>query len=65
VSLIAVGPWREQSGQGVLDVRFVRTGPRAFMTRLRFPYAGRWRLQVVSASGAILTGRQVRVRRGG
>jgi hypothetical protein len=62
VSLIAVGPWREQSGQGVLDVRLVRVGPRAFQTRVRFPYAGRWRLQVVSGSGATLTGRQVRVR---
>jgi hypothetical protein len=62
VSLIAVGPWREQSGQGVLDVRLMRIGPRAFQTRVRFPYAGRWRLQIVSGSGATLTGRQVRVR---
>jgi hypothetical protein len=62
VSLIAVGPWRDQSGQGVLDVRLVRIGPRVFKTRLRFPYAGRWRLQVVSGSGASLAGRQVRVR---
>jgi hypothetical protein len=30
VSLFAVGQWREQSGQGVLDVRLVRIGPRAF-----------------------------------
>lgn len=62
VNLIAVGPWREQSGQGVLDVRLVRIGPRAFKTMLRFPYSGRWRLQVFSASGATLAGRQVRVR---
>ena len=47
VSLIAVGPWREQFGQCVLDVRLMRIGPRAFQTRVRFPYAGRWRLQVV------------------
>ena len=62
VSLIAVGPWREQSGQSVLDVRLKRIGPRAFETRLRFPYAGRWRLQAFSASGANLAGREVRVR---
>jgi hypothetical protein len=62
VSLIAVGPWRDQSGQGVLDVRLMRIGPRAFQTRLRFPYAGRWRLQVFSGSGATLAGRQVWVR---
>ena len=62
VILVAVGPWREQSGQGVLNVRLVRVGPRAFKTRLRFPYAGRWRLQVFSGSGANLIGRHVTVR---
>lgn len=62
VYLIAVGPWRQQSGQGVLDVRLARLGPRAFKTSLRFPYAGRWRVQVVSGSGASLAGRNVNVR---
>jgi hypothetical protein len=49
--LIAVGPWTEEFGQTVLDVRFVRLGPRAFRARLRFPQAGRWRLTVLN-SGA-------------
>jgi hypothetical protein len=62
VSLVAVGPWREATGQGVAIVRLVRAGPRAFDTRLRFPYAGRWLIQAISRSGAILAGRQVRVR---
>jgi hypothetical protein len=62
LSLIGVGPWRTQSGQGVLDVELGRIGPRTFSARLRIPYPGRWRLQVVSAAGAILAGRQVTVR---
>jgi hypothetical protein len=62
VTLVAVGPWRKRDGQGVRYVRLVRNGPRAFEARLRFPYAGRWRVQVMSASGANLIGRQVRVR---
>ena len=52
MSVIAVGPWRQQSGQGVFTVRLVRIAPRAFKASLRFPYAGRWRLQVVSAPGS-------------
>jgi hypothetical protein len=62
VMLVAVGPWRERSGQGVLYVRLVRIGPRAVEARLRFPYAGRWALQAFSASGANIIGRDVRVR---
>ena len=65
MSLIAIGPWRQQSGQGVLDVRLVRIGARAFRASLRFPYAGRWRVQVVSAPDSAPlppVARQVRVR---
>jgi hypothetical protein len=62
LSLIAVGPWRAHYGQGVRQVRLVRIGARTFKTRLRFPYSGRWRLQVVSESGANLIGRRVMVR---
>jgi hypothetical protein len=40
------GPWREQSGHGFFEARLVRTGPRVFTARFRFPYAGRWRLIV-------------------
>jgi hypothetical protein len=44
--LNVVGPWRDQSGHGFFDARLVRTGPRTFTARFRFPYAGRWRLIV-------------------
>jgi hypothetical protein len=49
--LIAVGPWREQFGQTVLDIQLVRVGPRAFRARYRFPHSGRWSLTVLH-SGA-------------
>jgi hypothetical protein len=52
MSLVAIGPWRKQSGQGVLYARLVRTGPRAFTARLRFPYAGRWRIELVTRPGS-------------
>jgi hypothetical protein len=61
VRLFAVGRWREPSGQGVLDVPLVRVRPRAFAASLRFPYSGRWSLQVMSSSGAILVARDARV----
>jgi hypothetical protein len=44
--LNAVGPWRDEFGQGFFDVRLVRIGPQAFRAKIRFPYAGRWRLIV-------------------
>ena len=50
--LVAVGPWRRQSGQAVVYARLVRIGPRAFTARLRFPNAGLWRLEVVTSPGA-------------
>jgi hypothetical protein len=62
VTLIAVGPWRDDLGQAVHYVRLVRTGPRVFRTTLRLQYAGRWSLQAVMDSGAILIGRQLSVR---
>jgi hypothetical protein len=44
--LNAVGPWRDELGQAFFEVRLVRIGPRAYRARIRFPYAGRWRLIV-------------------
>lgn len=44
--LNAVGPWRDEFGQGFFEARLVRIGPRAFTAKIRFPYAGRWRLIV-------------------
>ena len=61
-TLVAVGPWRQQSGQSVRYARLTRIGALVFEARLRFAYAGRWRLEVMSESGAILTGRHVTVR---
>jgi hypothetical protein len=49
--LNAVGPWRDEFGQGFFDVRLVRIGPQAFRAKIRFPYAGRWRL-IVPNGGA-------------
>jgi hypothetical protein len=64
MTVIAVGPWRQQSGQAVRYARLVRIGPRSFRATLRFPYAGRWRLQVISEPGSASlppTFREVRV----
>jgi hypothetical protein len=44
--LHVIGPWREKNGQGFIEGRLVRIGSRTFQVRLRFPYAGRWRLIV-------------------
>jgi hypothetical protein len=44
--LNAVGPWRDELGQAFFEPRLVRIGPRAFRAKIRFPYAGRWRLIV-------------------
>jgi hypothetical protein len=44
--LNAVGPWRDDFGQGFFEVRLVRVGPQALRAKIRFPYAGRWRLIV-------------------
>jgi hypothetical protein len=40
------GPWRAQSGHGFFEPFVLRTGPRVFTARFRFPYSGRWRLIV-------------------
>jgi hypothetical protein len=44
--LNAVGPWRDNFGQAFFEPRLVRIGPQAFRAKIRFPYAGRWRLIV-------------------
>jgi hypothetical protein len=62
MTLTAVGPWRNEAGQAVRIVRLLRSGPRSYTASVRFPYAGRWRVQVMSDSGALLVGRQVWVR---
>ena len=61
--LVAVGPWRDESGQTVIDARLMRTGPKAFRSTVRFAYAGRWIITVVPESGAFPpVGRKVKVR---
>jgi hypothetical protein len=62
ISVVAVGPWRKNAGQRILDVPLVRTGARRFDVRLRFPYPGKWRLQMVSEAGLPPIGRLVKVR---
>jgi hypothetical protein len=46
IRLFAVGPWRNNLGQAFFEVRLTRTAPRALSGRVRFPYPGRWHLNV-------------------
>jgi hypothetical protein len=46
IRLFAVGPWRAQSGQGSFEVKLRRAGPRTLEANVRFPYPGRWHLDV-------------------
>jgi hypothetical protein len=46
IRLHAVGPWRNESGQAFLEVRLVRIGQHALRGTVRFPYRGRWHLNV-------------------
>ena len=65
ITVVAVGPWRDESGQGLVEARLVRVAPRVFRVRLRFPNAGRLRLQVVNGPGSDALppiGAEVRVR---
>ena len=62
LQLHAVGPWRARFGQAFFDVRLVRIGPRAFRAKVRFPYAGRWRLVVAGTSPLVAWPVRVRPR---
>jgi hypothetical protein len=46
IRLFAVGPWRKNLGQAFFEIRLVRIAPRTLTGRVRFPYPGRWHLDV-------------------
>jgi hypothetical protein len=63
IRLVAVGPWRKNLGQSVLEIQLAWTAVRTLTGHVRFPYPGRWHLHV-PPSGASGAGadRWVRVR---
>jgi hypothetical protein len=46
IRLFAVGPWRKNLGQAFFEIQLVRIAPRTLTGRVRFPYPGRWHLNV-------------------
>jgi hypothetical protein len=62
IRLTAVGPWRRKLGQAVIEIRLVWTGPRTLTGRVRFPYAGRWHLDVPASAASPPAWLFVRVR---
>lgn len=46
IRLFAVGPWRRNLGQAFFEIRLVRIVPSTLAGRVRFPYPGRWHLNV-------------------
>jgi hypothetical protein len=62
IRLMAVGPWRDDLGQAVFEIRLVRTATRTLTGRVRFPYPGRWILNVPPSGASPPAARWVRVR---
>jgi hypothetical protein len=62
IRLHAVGPWRKNIGQAFFEVRLVRIGPRTLRGSVRFPYPGRWHLNVPAARASPPLDRWVGVR---
>jgi hypothetical protein len=62
IRMHAVGPWRRGSGQAFFEVRLVRIGPRTLRGSVRFPYPGRWHLNVPASGASPPVDRWVRVR---
>jgi hypothetical protein len=62
IRLYAVGPWRKNLGQASFEIRLVRIAPRTVIGRVRFPYAGRWHLNVPPSGASPPADLWVRVR---
>jgi hypothetical protein len=62
IRLSAVGPWRKSLGQAFFEIRLVRTGPRTLRGSVRFPYPGRWHLDVPPSGASPPFDRWVRIR---
>ena len=62
IRLHAVGPWRDDIGQALVEIRLRRIGPRTLMGRVRLPYAGRWHLDIPASRASPPLDRWVRVK---
>jgi hypothetical protein len=65
IRLSAVGPWRTRTGQALLEVRLRRSGSRELRGNIRFPYPGRWHLDIPASAASPPFDTWVRVRRQG
>lgn len=63
VRLHAVGPWRDDVGHRLIEIRLQRIGLHALAGAVRFPFAGRWRLDIAASSASPSFQRSVTVRR--
>jgi hypothetical protein len=52
IRLQAVGPWQDDAGQTLLEVRLRRIDRDTLVGTVRFPYAGRWRLDIPPSSAS-------------
>ena len=62
IRLFAVGPWRSTTGQAFFEIRLTRISPRTLTGRVRFPYPGRWHLDVPPSGASPPADVWVRVR---
>jgi hypothetical protein len=52
IRLHAVGPWRTSVGQALVEIRLRRVTPTTLRGAVRFPYAGRWHLDIPASSAS-------------
>jgi hypothetical protein len=62
IRLQAVGPWQDDVGQKLLEIRLRRIDPYTIAGTVRFSYAGRWRLDIPPSSASPPFQRLVTVR---
>jgi hypothetical protein len=62
IRLFAVGPWRKNLGQAFFEIRLMQIAPRTLTGRVRFPYPGRWHLNVPPSGASPPVDLWVRVR---
>jgi hypothetical protein len=62
IRLHAVGPWRTRYGQALVEIRLRRLSPTTLQGAVRFPYAGRWHLDIPASLASPPLDRWVRVR---
>jgi hypothetical protein len=62
IRLSAVGPWRSSVGQALVEIRLRRVSTTVLRGAVRFPYAGRWHLDIPASPASPPLDRWVRVR---